>query len=511
MKSRIPRLLLAALALAGSAAWVLAALDSPHGPLKQDCASCHTPEGWTQRPDPLFRHDRDTGWALDGAHENLSCRSCHSELTFSTSQALCTACHQDTHQGSLGEECASCHGPLRWLDEERLRRRHDNSLFPLAGAHAQLACGRCHQGPESARFTTTSPVCGSCHLDTWRATSSPDHQASGLSQDCSRCHGSQRWTDAPGFAHATFPLQGAHARTSCNACHTDGIYEGTASTCFACHETAWRQAANPDHQAGNYPQTCEVCHTSAAWRPSAIDHDRTDFPLTGAHRSVSCTLCHVNGQYTGTSTDCGTCHDADWLAAENPNHQAGSYPHTCAQCHSTSAWRPASFDHSATDFPLTGAHTAVTCASCHVDGQYAGTDSRCQACHLSAWQGTGNPDHQAADFPLDCTLCHSTSRWEGAVFTHDQPWFPIYSGSHRGEWTSCAECHTTSGDYGQFSCLGCHEHSRSAMDSEHDDVGNYVYDSAACLNCHPDGRENDALDPGMRPHRWPPASQGHGR
>lgn len=438
MRSCVPRLLLAAMVLTGSAAWVLAALDSPHGPLKQDCASCHTPEGWSQRPDPLFRHDRDTGWALDGAHQPLSCRSCHGELTFSTSQSLCTACHQDTHQGSLGEECASCHGPRRWLDEERFRRRHDSSLFPLAGAHAQLACGRCHQGPESARFTTTSPACGSCHMDTWRATRAPDHQASGLSQDCSRCHGSQRWTDAPGFAHAAFPLQGAHARTSCSACHADGIYEGTASTCFACHETEWRQVANPDHQAGNYPQSCEVCHTSAAWRPAA-------------------------------------------------------------------------FDHGATDFPLTGAHTAVACASCHVDGQYTGTDSRCQACHLTDWQGTDNPDHQAADFPQDCVLCHSSSRWEGAVFNHDQPWFPIYSGSHRGEWTSCAECHATSGDYRQFSCLGCHEHSRSAMDGEHDEVSHYVYDSAACLSCHPDGRENDALDPGKRLHRWPPAPQGHDR
>ncbi len=511
MKRRLPRLLLGALVLAGSAAWVLAALDSPHGPLKQDCAQCHTPDGWSQRPDPLFQHDRDTGWPVDGAHQDLSCRSCHGDLRFSTSDATCTSCHQDIHHGSLGDDCAQCHGPMRWMDEERLRRRHDSSLFPLTGAHASLSCESCHEGSSAARFTALSSTCQSCHLDTWNGTSAPNHQESGLGRDCAQCHGSRRWTDTPGFAHAAFPLQGAHARTSCASCHAGGQYAGTPSACFSCHETDWTTAVNPNHVQGNYPQNCEVCHTSSAWRPSSIDHDRTDFPLTGAHRGVSCTQCHENGQYTGISTECGACHEAAWLAAETPNHQAGNYPRTCAQCHSTSAWRPATFDHSATDFPLTGAHIAVSCAQCHANGQYTGTDMRCQACHLDEWQGASNPDHQAADFPLDCAVCHSTSGWAGAVFNHDQPWFPIYSGSHRGTWTSCAECHTTAGSYEQFSCLGCHEHSRSAMDGEHDEVGNYVYDSAACLNCHPDGSRNDALRPGPRPRRLAPPSQQHGR
>jgi len=501
VKVRLLGGLAVALMLAGSAVWVKAALESPHGRLKQDCSACHTPEGWSQRPDPTFRHDRDTGWPLEGGHAGLACASCHTDLRFQDAEATCAACHLDTHQGSLGDDCATCHGPTQWLDEARLRRFHDQSLFPLTGAHATATCASCHKGGGAGQFAGTSATCLACHAQEWQATTAPSHQEGGLGTDCATCHGTRRWTDTPGFAHNDFPLTGAHRGVTCVACHVNGQFSGTPGDCWSCHQGDWSAALNPDHQTGQYPQTCAVCHSTSAWRPSAINHSLTDFPLTGAHVGVSCAACHTGGQYNGTPSSCWACHEPDWAGAENPNHLAGNYPQTCDQCHSTGAWRPASFDHGATDFPLTGAHTGVSCSACHQNGQYTGLESTCQSCHLDEWQGTSNPDHAAADFPMDCTLCHSTTRWTGAVFNHDQPWFPIYSGSHRGTWTSCAECHTQAEDYTSFSCLGCHEHNRSDMDGEHNDVGNYRYISAACLECHPNGSENDQFKPGQRLHR----------
>ena len=55
---------------------------------------------------------------------------------------------------------------------------------------------------------------------------------------------------------------------------------------------------------------------------------------------------------------------------------------------------------------------------------------------------------------------------------------------------ACESCHVT-GDYAVFSCIDCHEHRQGEMDDEHDDVGDYQWTSAACLDCHPNGEEDD--------------------
>ena len=75
-----------------------------------------------------------------------------------------------------------------------------------------------------------------------------------------------------------------------------------------------------------------------------------------------------------------------------------------------------------------------------------------------------------------------------ATWNHDSQYFPIYSGKHQGEWNTCADCHKTATNYSQFSCIDCHEHNQSDMQSKHSDVANYTWTSAACYSCHPKGR-----------------------
>ena len=72
-------------------------------------------------------------------------------------------------------------------------------------------------------------------------------------------------------------------------------------------------------------------------------------------------------------------------------------------------------------------------------------------------------------------------------------YFPIYSGSHRGEWEGCIECHTQQENYTVFSCIDCHEHNKSDMDKEHREENGYSYNSMACFICHPDGQEAKGL------------------
>ena len=91
----------------------------------------------------------------------------------------------------------------------------------------------------------------------------------------------------------------------------------------------------------------------------------------------------------------------------------------------------------------------------------------------------------------DCYACHP--RGEAGDFKeHDSLYFPIFSGAHAGAWGDCRTCHSTPSNRKEFTCLNCHDHSRERMDDKHlGEVQGYVYDSAACYQCHPNGRVED--------------------
>jgi hypothetical protein len=208
----------------------------------------------------------------------------------------------------------------------------------------------------------------------------------------------------------------------------------------------------------------------------------------------------VGGVYAGTSTACFSCHQDDYAAATNPNHAAGRFPTTCQSCHTIAGWRPATFNHDQSRFPLTGAHTSVDCARCHAGGRYTGTPTDCYSCHQTDYARTSNPNHQAAGFPVQCQNCHTTTAWRPASFDHDGRYFPIYSGTHRGKWSSCGDCHVNPANYKAFECIRCHEHSnRGEVDRDHREVRGYVYASSACYQCHRDGVAGDAAGFGRLP------------
>ena len=168
---------------------------------------------------------------------------------------------------------------------------------------------------------------------------------------------------------------------------------------------------------------------------------------------------------------------------------ASAFPLSCESCHTTVAWSPAAFDHSTTGFPLTGAHRSATCNQCHGDGVYAGKPTACVSCHQSDFNGAANPNHASAGFSTACETCHNTTAWSPSTFDHDAAWFPIYSGTHAGRWSRCAQCHPVATDFTTFTCLSCHPHDdRATTDGHHTGIAGYSYDSASCYRCHPRGR-----------------------
>lgn len=323
------------------------------------------------------------------------------------------------------------------------------------------------------------------------AQAAPRNPHGQLQEPCGDCHRADAWTPvqiSKGFDHGKtgFPLIGAHAGTACRYCHASLDFRGTARDCVGCHK---------DIHQGELGRDCARCHSTRSFvdRSAMVRaHQATRFPLSGAHVTADCEACHTptaQGRLTFVNrpAGCVECHGRDYQSAKEPDHVAGGFPQDCNQCHSTATWPAARFNHATSGFPLTGAHRAVTCQQCHGDGVYKGKSTTCVSCHQRDYDGTTDPAHKAAGFSTDCSTCHSTTSWAGATFDHDATFFPIYSGAHRGQWTSCATCHTNPSSYQQFYCLSCHAHDKTSMDSHHAGISGYRYDSQACYSCHPRG------------------------
>ncbi|MCP9767384.1 hypothetical protein EGI22_05640 [Lacihabitans sp. LS3-19] len=458
-----------------------------------DCASCHTTNpGW--RPS-TFNHDNY--YQLTGAHASVAsnCVQCHAAGVANT-PTDCNSCHNANYKASVNPnhntlgfstDCASCHTTNPGWRPSTFN--HDN-YYQLTGAHAAVAnnCVQCHAGG----VTNTPTDCNSCHSAAFESATNPNHAASGFSRDCAFCH-----STTPGWRPSTFnhnnvyPLTGAHANiaSSCTSCHVGGNFNNTPTDCNSCHSGAYNSASNPNHAASGFSRDCASCHTTnPGWRPSTFNHNNF-YPLTGAHANIasSCTSCHAGGNFNNTPTDCNSCHSGAYNSASNPNHASSGFSRDCASCHTTNpGWRPSTFNHN-NFYPLVGAHAniASSCTSCHAGGNFNNTPNTCYGCHSNKYN-SASPNHASSGFSTNCTECHSQNAWKPASFNHDAQYFPIYSGKHKGKWNKCTDCHTSAGNYSMFSCFSCH--GKSSTDKEHKNNKNYVYDSNACLSCHPQGR-----------------------
>ena len=241
---------------------------------------------------------------------------------------------------------------------------------------------------------------------------------------------------------------------------------------------------------------CAKCHTPNSWlvSPSKITaiHQQSGFPLIGSHAAADCNRCHVSGsklRYNVQNTDCYACHRSNFEATTNPNHRSAGFGTDCYRCHNMvgKEWNGVNsgFEHGF--FPLNGGHK-LQCAQCHASGTYTGLSKACVSCHLDDYNQTTQPAHASSGFSKECQTCHGITTWNASNFDHDSRYFPIHSGTHRGKWDACTDCHTNASNYSAFSCLNCHEHNKTSMDAEHRGRSGYSYNSSNCLSCHPRGK-----------------------
>ena len=92
--------------------------DEPHDLLFGDnCSRCHNPNGWEFRQ---FDHKQQTGFPLQGAHQELVCTACHKDPISTNSKMSqdCVGCHRkdEPHRGDFGSNCGRCHQPTKFKD-----------------------------------------------------------------------------------------------------------------------------------------------------------------------------------------------------------------------------------------------------------------------------------------------------------------------------------------------------------------------------------------------------------
>ncbi|MEM8882744.1 MAG: hypothetical protein AAGD14_01590 [Planctomycetota bacterium] len=170
----------------------------PHDTFPADCSLCHIGNKWNElRPDFEFDHEKETGVALIGAHAQAQCLRCHNDRgpveTFASKG--CVGCHEDYHQGQLNQTCVSCHTQQTWRPYGQVEQ-HLKTRLPLTGAHASVACQRCHPGARVGRFLPADPECVTCHRDELAQAVNPPHLGLGWVDNCDRCHVPTRWNQA---------------------------------------------------------------------------------------------------------------------------------------------------------------------------------------------------------------------------------------------------------------------------------------------------------------------------
>ena len=223
-----------------------------------------------------------------------------------------------------------------------------------------------------------------------------------------------------------------------------------------------------------------------------FDHVKTGFPLTGAHVTLPCETCHIQGAFKGTPKKCATCHTQGSRILTSTfkpsNHMVTTQ--ACEQCHtSTASWSVVFFSHAGV--------MPRQCIQCHNNNVAKGKPS----------------NHMATNEP--CDTCHRTTTWMSASFTHvnvtpgsctqchvqggTASTFKPSGSSHIPTNLPCDACHTIGGSFGTLKfthtaiqgvmpgqCETCHNGVYASLNvlGKAQASPTHIATTAACDTCH---------------------------
>ena len=401
-----------------------------------------------------------TGFALQGAHEQVRCETCHIKGIFKGTPRDCAGCHVDGNQrGAIAK--------------------------PLNHIQTSQSCDTCHQmgsfsGGIFSHATAAPGSCASCHNGIRAQGKGPDHFPTTLS--CDQCHRTSAFLPATGFDHTTL----GGVLNTCATCH-DGkratgrpanhVVTPNVTQCATCHLastlTGFTSFAGGQMDHTGIASGCVTCHgptvtgSTFAGISSIVVMPPTAPAGPGSHIPVSttCEACHLGSVpaglvpgnapalppgtlfaspapttaqiHAGITGNCSSCHEANslWMGVQaypiaptvltpnasytgfqtRPLATAGAYavadpahPATgdCSQCHAGTA----AFSGTAKPANHIPTAPAAGCNACHVLADYSvlpsltaihanapSTSSNCAQCHGAAAPGFAIP---AANFAI---------------------------------------------------------------------------------------------------------------
>jgi hypothetical protein len=249
------------------------------------CERCHSARTFAVAK---YTHPRAQE-LFTGQHAALACEKCHQPgplaataktpakvamagRRFTDTPTACASCHKDVHLGQVGTECQTCHS-IEAAKFAPDRFSHDTASFRLTGAHAPLACEKCHATETGTFAGGTGTAMRLKNIGTTCATCHKDVHLGQVSQSCETCHDTEKFT-VKKYTHKNALKDffvGPHVKAECAACHKPATEKfpagrGTAikfkvgTACIACHEDVHRGAM------GSF---CRDCHklVAATFRP----------------------------------------------------------------------------------------------------------------------------------------------------------------------------------------------------------------------------------------------------
>lgn len=129
-------------------------------------------------------------------------------------------------------------------------------LVAAIAALAALGAAACASDPVPSG---KDGECAGCHLAEFQSARKHPGQKP---TTCAVCHTQERWH--PAVLVHRWPLEGAHEKAKCFACHTGSPpkYRGVGEACVDCHRSDYERAKRHENKA----ETCEDCHTSDSWK-----------------------------------------------------------------------------------------------------------------------------------------------------------------------------------------------------------------------------------------------------
>ncbi len=228
-----------------------------------------------------------------------------------------------------------------------------------------------------------------------------------------------------------------------------------STQCASCHRAELQRDDGSGSCGGRLPDELPDLPQHDAVGRGHLQPLQTQLPADGMHTFARVRRLPRRRGLRRRTTECFSCHQADFNGTTNPNHVSAGFPTIAQTCHTTSGGRgPPSTTQ--TIFPLTGAHTSADCSSCHTGGRLPGDLTRCAI--PATRPTTTGPRIPITSAPGSPTTAAPVTPRQRLAGSHLQPLRSLPADRRLTSASDCSTCHSGGVYQGLTTlCYACHQ------------------------------------------------------